>query len=82
MEVWGAFVFFVAWCIIAFVYTVFCVPETRGLSLDEMDAVFEQPLYRMRKPVRSRTNDEEYLATEKGQIVMEERAASGHVENK
>ncbi|KAI0420421.1 general substrate transporter [Xylaria grammica] len=47
-NIWGAFVFFVAWCIIAFVFTFFCVPETSGLSLDEIDACFERPLYRMR----------------------------------
>ncbi|KAI0474541.1 general substrate transporter [Xylaria cf. heliscus] len=47
-DTWGAFVFFAAWCIIAFGFTFFCVPETRGLGLDEIDRCFERPIYKMR----------------------------------
>jgi sugar porter (SP) family MFS transporter len=49
MDTWGAFLFFVGWCIIAFLYTLFFVPETNGLSLEEMDAIFQRPMYRMRQ---------------------------------
>ena len=29
MAIWGAFVFFVAWCTLAFLYGVFCIPESK-----------------------------------------------------
>ncbi|KAF6830407.1 MFS quinate transporter [Colletotrichum plurivorum] len=50
MDTWGAFLFFVAWCIIAFLYTLFFVPETSGLNLKGMEAIFQRPMYRMRQP--------------------------------
>ncbi|CAG9936348.1 unnamed protein product [Clonostachys rosea f. rosea IK726] len=80
MAVWGAFVFFLAWCVVAFVYTVFCVPETRGLSLDEMDAIFERPIYKMRKPL-PRSADEEFGAAEKAQVAALEMSSAKHLEN-
>lgn len=48
-DTWGAFLFFVAWCIIAFLYTLFFVPETSGLNLEEMEAIFQRPMYLMRE---------------------------------
>jgi sugar porter (SP) family MFS transporter len=81
MEVWGAFLFFLAWCAVAFVYTVFCVPETRGLSLDEMDALFERPLYKMRHTV-VRASDEEQVAMEKNIIAGEQQGSARHFESK
>ncbi|KAH7131142.1 general substrate transporter [Dactylonectria macrodidyma] len=57
MDVWGAFLFFVAWCVIAFFYTLFLVPETSGLSLDEMDAIFQRPMHKLRQPLH---NDQFY----------------------
>jgi hypothetical protein len=36
----GAYIFFGAFCVIAFVYVWFFVPETKGKSLEEMDEVF------------------------------------------
>lgn len=80
MAVWGAFLFFLAWCVVAFVYTVFCVPETRGLSLDEMDAIFERPIYKMRKPL-VRSGDEEYGAAEKAQVAALEMGSAKHLES-
>jgi hypothetical protein len=50
MDRWGAFLFFVAWCIIALIYTFFFVPETAGMSLEQMDLIFKQPFYKMRHP--------------------------------
>jgi hypothetical protein len=49
MNQWGAFVFFVAWCIIALIYAYIMVPETAGRALENMDALFENPWYMMRK---------------------------------
>ncbi|KAH6960136.1 general substrate transporter [Fusarium avenaceum] len=37
---WGTYIFFAAFCFIAFFFTYFFVPETRGKSLEEMDVVF------------------------------------------
>lgn len=37
---WGTYVFFAAFCLLALGFTYFFVPETRGRSLEDMDAVF------------------------------------------
>jgi hypothetical protein len=36
----GAYTFFAVFCLLAFVFAFFCVPETAGKTLEEMDAVF------------------------------------------
>ncbi|KAI0484989.1 general substrate transporter [Xylariaceae sp. FL0804] len=38
---WGAFIFFAAWCLIALTYVYVMVPEIAGLSVEELDAIFE-----------------------------------------
>jgi hypothetical protein len=38
---YGAYVFFAVFCILAFIWTFFCVPETSGRTLEQMDAVFK-----------------------------------------
>jgi hypothetical protein len=45
-------VLFAAFCAVAFVYAFFFVPETSGLSLEEIDATFERPIYQLAWPVR------------------------------
>ncbi|QGI85883.1 unnamed protein product [Fusarium fujikuroi] len=37
---WGTYIFFAAFCLLAFLFTYFFVPETRGKSLEDMDLVF------------------------------------------
>ncbi|RDW79677.1 hypothetical protein BP6252_04315 [Coleophoma cylindrospora] len=37
---WGTYIFFAAFCLLAFGFTYFFVPETRGKSLEDMDLVF------------------------------------------
>jgi MFS family permease len=37
---YGTYLFFAAFALIAFVFTWFIIPETKGKSLEEMDAVF------------------------------------------
>ncbi|GKU08711.1 unnamed protein product, partial [Fusarium langsethiae] len=37
---WGTYIFFAAFCLLAFFFTYFFVPETRGNSLEEMDTLF------------------------------------------
>lgn len=36
----GTYIFFAAFCLLAFFFVWFCVPETKGKSLEEMDEVF------------------------------------------
>ncbi|KAK9428641.1 general substrate transporter [Lipomyces doorenjongii] len=36
----GTFYFFLVFCIILFVWVYFCVPETKGLPIEEMDNIF------------------------------------------
>lgn len=37
---WGTYIFFAAFSLLAAGFTYFCVPETRGLTLEDMDGVF------------------------------------------
>ncbi|KAF2164349.1 hypothetical protein M409DRAFT_67880 [Zasmidium cellare ATCC 36951] len=37
---WGAYIFFAAWLVIGFLFFYFFIPETRGKTLEEMDAAF------------------------------------------
>ncbi|KAK2735601.1 hypothetical protein FQN55_002185 [Onygenales sp. PD_40] len=43
---WGAFLFFAGWCFIALFYTFFVVPETSGASLEDLNSLFEQPIWK------------------------------------
>ncbi|KAF9878050.1 MFS quinate transporter [Colletotrichum karsti] len=76
MDVWGAFLFFVGWCILAFMYTLFFIPETSGLSLDEMDAIFERPMHQMRRAAVQK-GDEEDIRTRR---VSVEKEVVSHIE--
>ncbi|KAK1546668.1 hypothetical protein CPAR01_00635 [Colletotrichum paranaense] len=58
-KIWGAFVFFVGWCLVALVYTFFCVPETSSLSLDDMNLIFQRSTLKMRQPLPSQHTDVE-----------------------
>lgn len=37
---WGTYIFFAAFCLLAFLFTYFLIPETRGKTLEDMDLVF------------------------------------------
>ncbi|EAT80651.2 hypothetical protein SNOG_12239 [Parastagonospora nodorum SN15] len=37
----SAYTFFAVFCLLAFIFTFFCVPETAGKTLEEMDSVFK-----------------------------------------
>ncbi|KAL3463586.1 general substrate transporter [Aspergillus heterothallicus] len=49
---WGAFLFFAAWCAVALLYVFFTVPETAGAGLEDLDRLFEAPLWRAYRSVR------------------------------
>lgn len=42
---WGAFLFFAGWCFVALIYVFFVVPETAGQGLEDLDALFERPIW-------------------------------------
>ena len=37
----GAYIFFAVFCLLSFVWTFFCVPETSGRTLEQMDHLFK-----------------------------------------
>ncbi|PYH98789.1 MFS sugar transporter [Aspergillus ellipticus CBS 707.79] len=37
---WGTYIFFAAFCLLAFGFTLFIIPETRGKTLEDMDLIF------------------------------------------
>ncbi|KAJ5886744.1 uncharacterized protein N7473_009418 [Penicillium subrubescens] len=37
---WGTYIFFAAFCLLALAFTFFCIPETRGKTLEDMDLIF------------------------------------------
>lgn len=64
MDEWGAFVFFGGWCLVAWLYVFFFVPEISGLDVEEIESLFEGPWYNAYKLTRKaatklRNTDEE-----------------------
>ncbi|OOQ81829.1 MFS monosaccharide transporter [Penicillium brasilianum] len=37
---YGTYIFFAAFCLLALAFTFFCIPETRGNTLEDMDLIF------------------------------------------
>lgn len=60
---WGAFIFFAAWCAVAWLYVFFMVPEVASMSVEEIDSLFKGPWFQAwRQPRRfegTETVDEE-----------------------
>jgi len=52
MHNWGTFLFFAAWCFVSLIYVFVAVPETAGLSLEQIDALFEGPFWQMHGKAR------------------------------
>ncbi|KIV92479.1 hypothetical protein PV10_03773 [Exophiala mesophila] len=42
---WGAFIFFASWCFIAIIYVFMAVPEVSGLTVEEIETLFEGPWF-------------------------------------
>ncbi|KAF3025889.1 hypothetical protein E8E14_014841 [Neopestalotiopsis sp. 37M] len=68
LNTWGAFLFFMAWCIIALGYTYFFVPETSGLSLDDLDRIFERHIYQLRQPLSREPEDHDERIQKAGDV--------------
>lgn len=49
MGEYGTFWFYMSWCVVSVVFVYFCLPETKGKSLDEIERMFankkKQQLY-------------------------------------
>lgn len=46
---WGAFIFFGVWCALSLVYVWLMVPETSGLSVEDMEEVFKGSWFNARR---------------------------------
>jgi hypothetical protein len=46
---WGAFIFFGVSCFISLIYVYLMVPETSGLSVEEMDEIFKGSWFNARR---------------------------------
>lgn len=61
MDNWGAFIFFAAWCFITLVYVFVAVPETAGLSMEQLDIVFSGPWWNVSKKAKALKVDVETI---------------------
>ncbi|KAF5233240.1 hypothetical protein FANTH_12637 [Fusarium anthophilum] len=68
MHNWGAFIFFAGWCLVALAYVFIAVPETAGLPLEHIDALFECPWWQIRSKAKTL-----HITTISGSIVDEEK---------
>ena len=50
---WGAFLFFAGACLLSIVYVFFVVPETSGMSVEQLNQIFEGPWYTAYKRSKS-----------------------------
>lgn len=54
---YGAYVFFAFFCLLSFVWVYFCVPETMGRTLEQMDEVFGDAGLEAEKELRERIEE-------------------------
>ncbi|KAH7129492.1 general substrate transporter [Dactylonectria estremocensis] len=52
MDNWGAFIFYGAWCFVSLIYVFLAVPETAGLPVEHLDALFEGPWWQIRSTAK------------------------------
>jgi hypothetical protein len=50
----GAYTFFAVFCLLAFLFTYFVIPETAGKTLEEMDRVFDDVSSEMEEKQKAR----------------------------
>lgn len=65
---WGAFVFFAAWCLVSLLYVYVLVPETAGLTLEEVEDLFTGPW------LQTRARQDNHVA----EAVGDEEATGGY----
>ncbi|KAH8894134.1 putative sugar transporter [Thozetella sp. PMI_491] len=61
---WGAFLFFAGWCFVALIYAFLVVPETAGVDLEKLDALFEGPWWNQYKRSKNTTRSGDELVIE------------------
>lgn len=69
---WGTYIFFAAFAIIAFFFTWLIIPETKGVPLEEMDAVFGDTAALQEKNLVTITSVSESDAKDRNSIEMSE----------
>lgn len=68
MDNWGAFIFFAAWCFISLLYVFTSVPETAGLSLEQLDALFEGPFWQTHSQAKKLKQGRVIEGSEEGSV--------------
>lgn len=63
---YGTYVFFATFCVIGGVWIYFCVPETKGKSLEEMDEIFGDNSSTAEQERRERIERELFTSNEIG----------------
>lgn len=53
---WGAFIFFAGWCFISLIYVYLMIPETAGLSVEEMDEIFRGSWFNAAQRTKQRSS--------------------------
>ena len=77
----GAFWFFVALTLTGMVWAWFFIPETAGLSLEQLDKLFTLRWYQIgRKGQEQAKRDLEIEETEERELEQEKRRVTAHVE--
>ena len=73
MNDWGAFIFFAAWCFMAWLYVFFMVPEVAGMSVEEINDLFRGPWFNAYKsrPRRQYAEDSDGEAHKAGQTLKD-----------
>ena len=72
---WKFYLLFCVFNVLAIFFVYFCVKETKGLSLEEIDLLFAKKEYKHEIEVRLRRGSN---AAEKGSIVMEKEHMATH----
>lgn len=78
MDNWGTFLFFAGWCFISLVYVFVAVPETAGLSLEHIDALFEGPFWQMYGKARKQRRMTTVIESRENEYVLSENHRMKH----
>lgn len=65
---WGAFLFFAAWCLVAIIYTFLVIPEVAGLTVEEIEEIFQGPWFNAYQTSKRRRVIEARPDTEAGSL--------------
>lgn len=77
MDNWGCFLFFAGWCFISLIYVFVAVPETAGLSLEHIDALFEGPFWQMYGKARKQRQIADVIESRQSESVEDVNSVVG-----